>query len=82
MTVMIGSAKEKDYVWFDMSESPYMRLCFWVTYVDDEWVYMKQLGADASDFKAHRRKGELRYFDGLSWELIPGSFDRVEDDGN
>lgn len=75
---MIGSAKEQDYLWFDMSDSPYLRLVFWVCYVDDDWLYLKQLGAPESEFKAHRRSGELRWFAGDSWEKVPGCFDKVE----
>lgn len=74
---MIGKAKEGDYVWFDISDSPYLRLCFQVSYVDDEWVYLRCLSEKESNYKAHRRSGQLRYFDKLGWDLVPGSFDRI-----
>lgn len=74
---MIGKCTEDDMFWFDMANPPYARYLFVVSFVDDDWVYMRQSCDKRCDYKTHRRSGELRKFVGDSWEIVPGRFEAV-----
>lgn len=75
---MVGSLEEEDYIWFDLGEEPWGRLCFLVNYVDNQWAYLKQVGATSVEFKINKETGVLRFFDGMGWEIIEGKAYEVD----